>query len=69
MVLGEGLLELDQPVLESPADVPGLPPPVRALFEWLGFRYLRLRYVEDAEAHDTGPSIDGASLDRDAAAA
>lgn len=46
MVLGDRTIELDEPVLETPADVPGLPRPVRALFEWLGFRYLRLRTFE-----------------------
>ena len=45
LVLGEQVLDLDEPVLETPADVPGLPRPVRALFEWLGFRYLRLHTV------------------------
>jgi hypothetical protein len=43
LVLGDRLFELDTPVLETPAEVPGLPRPVCALFEWLGFRYLRLR--------------------------
>jgi hypothetical protein len=45
LLLADHLLELDQPVLETPAEVPGLPLPVRVLFDWLGFRYLRLRIV------------------------
>jgi hypothetical protein len=49
LVLGDRVLELDEPVLETPADVPGLLGPVRALFEWLGFRYLRLRTFGPAE--------------------
>ena len=32
-------------MLETQAEVPGLPRLVRGLFEWLGFRYLRLRAV------------------------
>lgn len=43
LVLGSQLIELDDPVLEMPADVFGVPRPVRALFGWLGFRYLHLR--------------------------
>jgi deazaflavin-dependent oxidoreductase (nitroreductase family) len=43
LVIGDRVLDLDEPVLETPAEVPGLGGPVRALFEWLGFRYLRLR--------------------------
>ena len=45
LVLGDRIIELDQPVLETPAEVPGLQPIVRALFDRLGFRYLRLRTV------------------------
>jgi deazaflavin-dependent oxidoreductase (nitroreductase family) len=47
--IGDRLLELDDPVFERPADVGSLPAPVRALFEWLGFRYLRLRTVRAVE--------------------
>jgi hypothetical protein len=43
LVVGDRLYELDEPVLETPAEMPDLPRPVRALFGWLGFRYLRLR--------------------------
>lgn len=42
LVIGERVLDLDRPALETPSEVPGLPGPVCALFEWLGFRYLRL---------------------------
>jgi len=45
LVIDDRLIEVDEPVLEIPADVPDLPRPVRALFGWLGFRYLRLRTV------------------------
>lgn len=43
LIVGDRSFELGEPVLEAPADVPGLLRPVRALFGWLGFRYLRLR--------------------------
>jgi deazaflavin-dependent oxidoreductase (nitroreductase family) len=42
LIVNDEVLELDEPVLETPDEVPGLPRPVRALFDWLGFRYLRL---------------------------
>jgi deazaflavin-dependent oxidoreductase (nitroreductase family) len=60
LVLGDRTVELDEPVLEAPAEVPGLPGPVRALFEWLGFRYLRLRTFGVSRA-DAGASPDEAS--------
>ena len=44
--VGDQIMELQEPVLEMPAVVPDLPRPVRALFGWLGFRYLRLRTVD-----------------------
>jgi len=56
LVLGDRLLELDEPVLERPAEVPGLPRLVRALFEWLGFRYLRLRTFRTAVEGVEGPN-------------
>jgi deazaflavin-dependent oxidoreductase (nitroreductase family) len=43
LLIGEEAVEMTEPVLETPAEVPNLPRPVRALFGWLGFRYLRLR--------------------------
>jgi hypothetical protein len=49
LLVGDRTFDLDEPVLETPADVPDLPRPVRALFGWLGFRYLRLRTFETAE--------------------
>lgn len=49
LILGARVLELDEPVLETPSAVPGLPGLVRALFEWLGFRYLRLRTFREAQ--------------------
>lgn len=48
--LGDRVIELDEPVLETPSEVPGLPPVVRALFEWLGFRYLRLHALHEVGA-------------------
>lgn len=48
LVIGDRVLELDEPKLETPAEVPGIPRPVRALFDWLGFRYLHLRTFEEA---------------------
>ncbi len=60
LVLGDLLLELDEPVLETPAEVPGLARPVRALFGWLGFRYLRLHAFSD-------PLIDAAPAPGEAA--
>jgi hypothetical protein len=50
LVLGDRLIELDEPVFETPADVPDLPRPVRVLFDWLGFRYLRLRRFDETNA-------------------
>jgi deazaflavin-dependent oxidoreductase (nitroreductase family) len=47
LVLGDRLLELDEPAVEMPAEVPDLPRPLRALFGWLGFRYLRLRMFRE----------------------
>jgi deazaflavin-dependent oxidoreductase (nitroreductase family) len=49
LLLGDRVIELDEPTLETPAEVPGLWRPVRALFEWLGFRYLRLRTFAEGE--------------------
>ena len=48
LVLGDRVVELDEPLVESPADVPGLARPMRALFEWLGFRYLRLHALGES---------------------
>jgi deazaflavin-dependent oxidoreductase (nitroreductase family) len=50
LLVGERTYDLDQPMLETPAEVPNLPRPVRALFGWLGFRYLRLRMVSEVPA-------------------
>jgi deazaflavin-dependent oxidoreductase (nitroreductase family) len=67
LVLGDRLVELDQPVLERPAEVPDLPGPVRGLFEWLGFRYLRLRTIEGT--FDVVPAIEETPRPREAIAA
>ena len=58
LVLGDRVLELDEPVLETPSEVPGLPRPVRALFEWLGFRYLNLRTFGETQAEVVVPTIE-----------
>lgn len=49
LVIGDRVLDLDEPVLERPDQVPGLPVPARALFEWLGFRYLRLHTFAESD--------------------
>lgn len=65
LVLGDQSIELDEPVLEAPAEVPDLPRPVRALFEWLGFRYLRLRTAREPRP-DTDPTIEVTLTEREA---
>jgi deazaflavin-dependent oxidoreductase (nitroreductase family) len=64
LLVGDRLFELDEPVLETPAEVPDLPRPVRALFAWLGFRYLRLRTFGEAQ-----PATPAPDLEREAVAA
>jgi deazaflavin-dependent oxidoreductase (nitroreductase family) len=54
LLLGDRIIELDEPVLETPADIPGLQRVVRAFFDRLGFRYLRLRTVVPAAAATPG---------------
>jgi deazaflavin-dependent oxidoreductase (nitroreductase family) len=66
LVLGDRLLQLDEPVLETPAEVPGLPRPARALFGWLGFRYLRLRTFSEAQPEAVVPTIEAAPIQREA---
>jgi deazaflavin-dependent oxidoreductase (nitroreductase family) len=53
LVIGDRVFELDEPMLETPAEVPGIPRPVRALFDWLGFRYLHLRTFGEAQLATT----------------
>jgi hypothetical protein len=55
LLIGDRFLELDEPVVERPADVPVLSAPVRALFGWLGFRYLRLRTLGEVQADAPAP--------------
>jgi deazaflavin-dependent oxidoreductase (nitroreductase family) len=69
LVLGKQLLELDHPVLETPAEVPGLPRAVRGLFEWLGFRYLRLSTVRESKPQDVVPTIEVNRSESEAVAA
>jgi deazaflavin-dependent oxidoreductase (nitroreductase family) len=64
LVVGDRLYELDEPVLETPAEMPDLPRPVRALFGWLGFRYLRLRTFRETESDAAGPAIDETRIER-----
>ena len=64
LVLGDRLLELDEPVLETPSEVPGMPRPVRAVFEWLGFRYLHLRIFREGQAEVVVPTIEEAPVER-----
>jgi deazaflavin-dependent oxidoreductase (nitroreductase family) len=66
LVLGDRVLDLDQPTFETPTEVPDLPHPVRALFEWLGFRYLRLRTVGEAQPVSFTPTIEATSVEREA---
>lgn len=66
LVLGDRLLELHEPVLETPAEVPGLPRSVRVLFEWLGFRYLRLRIVEETQLDARVATIERTDVKREA---
>lgn len=56
--VGDEIVELQEPVLEMPADVPDLPGPVRALFGWLGFRYLRLRRVGEITPAIVVPEVE-----------
>jgi deazaflavin-dependent oxidoreductase (nitroreductase family) len=65
LVLGDRLIELDEPVLETPAEVPDLPQPMRAVFEWLGFRYLRLRTFGAVETDAGAPTGEATSTERD----
>ncbi|MGZ8563634.1 MAG: nitroreductase/quinone reductase family protein [Candidatus Limnocylindria bacterium] len=65
LVLGDRLIDLDAPVLETPAEVPDLPRPVRALFEWLGFRYLRLRTFGVTETDASASTDDMPSTRRE----
>ncbi len=58
LILADRVVELDEPVLRAPSDVPDLARPMRALFGWLGFRYLEL--------HTLG-GVSAASVERDVA--
>lgn len=55
LLLSDRVLELDEPVLETPTEVPDLPRPVRVLFDWLGFRYLRLRTFGESRLEAVEP--------------
>lgn len=60
--IGDRRFELDEPVLETPSEVPDLPRPVRALFGWLGFRYLRLRTLAEAQPHAVVSTLEEALI-------
>lgn len=66
LLVGDRLFELDEPVLETPAEVPDLPRPVRALFGWLGFRYLRLRTFGEAEEAIPEATPEASPIEREA---
>jgi hypothetical protein len=65
LVLGSQSIELDEPVLETPAEVPDLPRPMRALFEWLGFRYLRLQTADGTRSDSVAPAIEVVPIERE----
>jgi deazaflavin-dependent oxidoreductase (nitroreductase family) len=69
LVIGDRVLQLDEPVLETAAEVPGLSAPVRGLFGWLGFRYLRLRTFGetpvDASADAPARTAEAAPIERE----
>ena len=69
LVLDDRVLELDSPVLETPAEVPDLARPMRALFGWLGFRYLRLRTSGEAHSAGAGSTIERTPIERVAVSA
>lgn len=62
LVLGDRLLELDEPVLVTPSNEHDLPRPMRLLFEWLGFRYLRLRMFDETRVDAKVPARDVAPV-------
>jgi hypothetical protein len=67
-LLGDRVIELAEPLLETPAEVPGLPRPVRALFGWLGFRYLRLQTFRESRV-DADSAVEDKPLELEIAAA
>jgi deazaflavin-dependent oxidoreductase (nitroreductase family) len=69
LFIGDHLLDLDKPVLETPSEVPGLPRPLSALFEWLGFRYLRLRTSGEAKPTAVASTIERPAMQHEAIAA
>ena len=69
LLLDDRVLELDAPVLEAPAEVPDLARPVRALFTWLGFRYLRLRTSGDTHSAGAISKIERTPIERVAVSA
>lgn len=69
LLVGDRVVELDDPVLELPADVPDLPAAVRALFGWLGFRYLRLRKVSEVRTDEVADVAASAEPERELVAA
>jgi hypothetical protein len=67
LLIGDQTFELDEPTLELPANVPHLAQPIRALFGWLGFRYLRMRTTGTAVAETADEVEDSAHLEPAAA--
>lgn len=66
ILIGDRQFELEDPSLETPAEVPDLPRPVRALFGWLGFRYLFLRFADEAAANPVVPVTGEVRIEREA---
>lgn len=67
LFIGDRVFELDEPKFERPADVANLPRLVRTLFEWLGFRYLLLQTLFDAEIDTTDGPVHAAHVEREVA--
>ena len=62
LIIGDRTFELDEPILETPSEVAGIPRSVRALFGWLGFRYLRLRTFRELESEIVGPPVEASAI-------
>ncbi len=69
LILADRIVELDEPVLETPAEVPNLAGPLRALFGWLGFRYLRLHTFGVARTDVADSSIEPVATEPEAVVA
>jgi F420H(2)-dependent quinone reductase len=61
MQVDDAVLELDEPIMVEPSELGDLPSPVRALYQWLGFRYLVLHRF--AESTGTLSGVPEATVD------